>query len=391
MKSGVERMWRVAGWGICLLWLVSVRVWASTDSGVFVRRIMAGDRLRINVAEQPDLSKVYTVAGDGTVDFSYMGRIELAELTLEEAVRKLESLLEENYFKDATVSMAVSDFVEGDVIVMGAVMSPQNIGFRGDSIMTLVEAISRCGGLAQNAAGNQVKILRWKPGGGMERQVLTVDVSAILQSMDFTKDQYLRPRDIVMVPTLGSENGQGEFLALGAVGLSGFHPYSEDLDIIKAVTRVGGISDNAIWDAVRIMRPRPDGNYTIIPLNLARLFGAADMSLNIKILPGDILFVPSAQSSSRGQVYLLGEVTRRGPISLPLSGDATLARTILAAGGFGQYANESKVKVLRTAPDGVKQTMYVDVGRILKTGAFEEDIPLQDGDVVIVPEKILGF
>ena len=47
------------------------------------------------------------------------------------------------------------------------------------------------------------------------------------------------------------------------------------------------------------------------------------------------------------------------------------------------------MKVLRDAPDGTKQTIVVDVGRILKTGLFEEDLPLQAGDVVIVPERNL--
>ena len=45
-----------------------------------------------------------------------------------------------------------------------------------------------------------------------------------------------------------------------------------------------------------------------------------------------------------------------------------------------------------TAPDGSKKTLVVDVGRILKEGTFEEDVPLQEGDVVIVPEKgLLGL
>ena len=33
------------------------------------RRILAGDRLNISVREQPDMSRVYAVAGDGSIDF----------------------------------------------------------------------------------------------------------------------------------------------------------------------------------------------------------------------------------------------------------------------------------------------------------------------------------
>ena len=82
---------------------------------------MAGDRLNISVREQPDMSKVYAVAGDGSVDFAFAGRVAIAELTADEAARKLESVLEESYFKNAHVTISIANFVEGDVLITGAV------------------------------------------------------------------------------------------------------------------------------------------------------------------------------------------------------------------------------------------------------------------------------
>lgn len=246
-------------------------------------------------------------------------------------------------------------------------------------------------GLTDNADGTSVKILRWSLDGGMERQVMTVDVQSMFEDLEFGNDQFLRPRDIVLVPTLGAGEGRREFLALGEVRNPGFHPYSEDMDIIRAITRVGGVTRPAQLDAVRLLRSDGQGEYTPIPIDLTRLLGAADMSMNVPIMPGDILFVPSTDQATGGQVYLLGAVARKGAISLPLNREITLARTILNTGGFAEFANDNKVKILRTAPDGTKQTLIVDVGRILKTGAFEDDVRLQNGDVIIVPERILGF
>jgi hypothetical protein len=51
----------------------------------------------------------------------------------------------------------------------------------------------------------------------MERQSIEVNVQAMLDTMDFSKDQYLRPRDIIVVPSRGEEEGRNEFLALGEV------------------------------------------------------------------------------------------------------------------------------------------------------------------------------
>ncbi len=360
---------------------------------MFVRNIMPGDRLRIAVDEQPDLDRVYAVAGDGTIDIQLLGRVPVADLSAAQAADLIEERLEAGYFRKATVSVEIAEFVEGNVMITGAVGSPGSIGFSSDQIMTLTEAIISRGGLTRRAAGTEVKIIRWKPGGAMEREIITVDVQSMLEDLDFTNDQYLRPRDLIVVPGLGEgAERMNEYLALGEFGSAGFHPWSSNLDMIRAVTRAGGISRQGILTAARVLREDPDtGQYTAIPVDLSLLFGAADMSMNIPVRPGDIIFVPSAEQATRGTVYLLGEISRQGAVSLPMNQEATLAKTILAQGGFARFANESRVRILRTGPDGSKQTLQVDVGRILKTGAFENDVPLVDGDVVIVPERILTF
>lgn len=374
-----------------LLWGGGAAV-AQEPAGASGRRILAGDRLNIAVREQPDMSRVYAVAGDGSIDFAFAGRVVIAELTSDEASRKLEAVLEDKYFKDANVAISIANFVEGDVLVTGAVQSPGSLPFRGDSILTLVEAITRSGGLSSQAAGDRVRILRWVPGGSMERQSIEVNVRAMLDTMDFSKDQYLRPRDIVVVPSRGEEEGRNEFLALGEVKTPGFHPYTEGLDVIKAVSLVGGLGEFADWGGARILRPRPSGEYAVVPLDLSRLFSAADMTMNQPIQKGDIFFVPSVRNLVRSQIYLLGEVNKPGAVSLSPGPNATVARIILEFGGTTQFANPSKVQIQRTAPDGSKKTMLVDIGRILKEGTFEEDVPLQDGDVIIVPEKgLLGL
>jgi protein involved in polysaccharide export with SLBB domain len=392
-KIQCAALWRFAVellFGFALFWGGASAAQHSPESSG--RRILPGDRLHISVREQPDMTRVYAVAGDGSIDFAFAGRVIIAELTSDEAARKLESVLEDSYFKEANVAISIANFVEGDVLVTGAVRTPGTLSFRGDSILTLMESITRSGGLAEKAAGDRVRILRWIPGGGMERQSIEVNIQAMLDTMDFSKDQYLRPRDIIIVPYQGEEEGRNEFLALGEVGTPGFHPYKKGLDVIKAVTLMGGVGEDADWSGVRILRPRSSGDYAIIPVDLGRLFSAADMSMNLPLQQGDIFFVPSIRNLVRPQVYLLGEVNKPGAVSVNPGPNATVARLILAQGGMTQFANPGKVQIQRAAPDGSKKSMLVDVGSILKEGKFEDDVPLQDADVVIVPEKgLLGL
>lgn len=381
--------WRrgLAAVAACAAFLAAVSMAAPATSAASARRIMAGDRLNISVKEQSDLNRVYAVAGDGSVDFAFAGRVVIGELTADEAARKLEEVLESRYFREAHVEISIANFVEGDVYVTGAVRNPQSLPFRGDSIMTLVEAITQCGGLAENAAGDRVRILRWRPGGSMEKQTIDVNVQYMMDTLDFANDQYLRPRDYIIVPNRGDGSDErNEFLAMGEVRQPGYHPCTSDMDVIKAVTLVGGLGEFADWASARIMRKQPNGEYSILPVDLNRLFSAADMECNLPIKKGDIFIVPSIRNVVSAQILLLGEVKQPGSVSFMPGPQATAARIILAHGGLTEFA-DGRVRLQRLAPDGSKKALVLDIGKILKKGDFDDDVALQDGDVLVAPES----
>jgi len=67
----------------------------------------------------------------------------------------------------------------------------------------------------------------------------------------------------------------------------------------------------------------------------------------------------------------------------------------MRAGGLADFANEGKVKVIRSSvgSDGKKQmqTINLDMGQILNDGKTEKDIVLQPGDLIIVPSRLFNF
>jgi polysaccharide export outer membrane protein len=83
---------------------------------------------------------------------------------------------------------------------------------------------------------------------------------------------------------------------------------------------------------------------------------------------------------------VLGEVKYPGPIDLPESG-MTVLQAIAAAGGLGEWAMPSRIRVLRIR-DGQEQTIKVDVSAIM-SGKLSQDIQLMPGDVIVVPERTL--
>ena len=96
-----------------------------------------------------------------------------------------------------------------------------------------------------------------------------------------------------------------------------------------------------------------------------------------------------------GQVYIWGQVHTQGALNIMVNENLTAGQAIMRAGGFADFANESKVKVIRnsTGPDGSKQpqTINLDMKQILEKGKTDKDIVLQPGDLIIVPSRLINF
>lgn len=94
---------------------------------------------------------------------------------------------------------------------------------------------------------------------------------------------------------------------------------------------------------------------------------------------------------SEMEIYtVFGQVIQQGRYELPDTEDMTISQAILKAGGFAQFANPKKVKLVRKTPQGNK-TILVNVDSIMRKGDLEKDIYLRKGDVIIVDEKTVNF
>ena len=93
---------------------------------------------------------------------------------------------------------------------------------------------------------------------------------------------------------------------------------------------------------------------------------------------------------NRGRVHLAGQVRRVGPIEIDLSEKPTLGQTILAAGGLADFADARNVRIVRR--EGTEtRTIVVDLREVLNKGRIDKDVQLQDGDFVIVDERMVNW
>lgn len=87
--------------------------------------------------------------------------------------------------------------------------------------------------------------------------------------------------------------------------------------------------------------------------------------------------------SAFSQVKVIGQVVK--PESLPYHEGMTVLDALLTVGGLGPYAAGNRAKVVRM--EGGKQTeINVNLAKIIDKGDMKQNLKLQPGDVIVVPE-----
>ena len=96
---------------------------------------------------------------------------------------------------------------------------------------------------------------------------------------------------------------------------------------------------------------------------------------------------------SRGRVYITGEVKSGGPMEIPADETFTVTKALLRAGGFGDFANKRKVRLIRKKSENSTETetIYVDVEEIIEKGRQDKDPVLNPDDMIVVPKKLINF
>lgn len=94
-----------------------------------------------------------------------------------------------------------------------------------------------------------------------------------------------------------------------------------------------------------------------------------------------------------GRIYVWGQVRNQGPIEVAVNENITAGKAVLRAGGFSDFANKKKVKVVRggNQEGAQKSTFEVNMVEILEEGKTENDIALKPDDFVIVPSRLVNF
>jgi protein involved in polysaccharide export with SLBB domain len=131
---------------------------AAGEVGSSEDRVGIDDTFEVRVYGEPELSGVFRVATDGTIDYPLAGRTLVAGLRTGEIQQLLVTKLKGPYLKDPQVIVTVKDRNSQKVSVLGQVAKPGQVVYYPN--MTIVDAIASAGGFTGIAAKNSVNLRR---------------------------------------------------------------------------------------------------------------------------------------------------------------------------------------------------------------------------------------
>lgn len=163
-----------------------------------------------------------------------------------------------------------------------------------------------------------------------------------------------------------------KFYVLGGVLKPGAFPVDGDTTLLEALGMAGGVPPDVDLESATVVR-----NGELLPINLGDLLRRGDVSRNIYMRGGDLIYVPDNVGKN---VYVLGEVQRPGVVPIQRGGRVSLGEALAVAGGPTPAKARREIAVLRGG--FAKPIVYrVDLDKALM---YDEAIALRPGDRVVV-------
>ncbi len=167
------------------------------------------------------------------------------------------------------------------------------------------------------------------------------------------------------------EHESQKFHVLGHVRTPGSFAVDGDTTLLEALSLAGGIGASGSLEGATVVR---DGK--LLPIDLAALVKGGDISRNVFMRKGDLVYVPDSSSM---KVFVLGEVNT--PTSVPIvDGKISLAEAIATAGGPTPARARRELAVIR---GGFAEPVVYRIN-LEEALLIDHQIQLRPGDRVVI-------
>ncbi len=165
--------------------------------------IAVTDKLSVSVFGEEGLSMIARVDSKGNVNLKLVGEVPVAGKTVADAQRAIEAAYrDQRFLKSPQVTINIEEYAERWVSIDGMVRNPGRIPLPIDASMTVLDLVSKAGGLLDTARGTAITVTRIMPNG--DKKTEKVDIESLMKGKDKAKASdnslILQPGDIVYVP-----------------------------------------------------------------------------------------------------------------------------------------------------------------------------------------------
>lgn len=359
-----------------------------------------GDTLEIQLTGQKESIDEYTIKRDGSIKLKEIGSVNLAGLTLGEAVTFIKQKVNTSFI-GAEAFVSLVNLRDINVLVSGNAFNPGIYTISGNS--SILHALFVAGGIGDNGSYREINLIR------NQEIIDTLDLYDVLLTGKFNPNIRLRSGDVVFV------NSVNKIVAIhGAIKMPAKYELTNEQNLNDLLEYANGITKEADLKNVYLDRIL-DGKVNSLPIsNIKQL-------VNIEAYDGDSLFI---RKHSFRSVYVEGAILKPGKYLLK-EGES-LSDLIIKTGGYTDnaypfgavYENKSALEINKTAKTRLYEdlidnvitmsqknpTQNFDLTPIIKlieslkrsepngrvvVDMFDESnsLKIRDGDRLIIPEK----
>jgi polysaccharide export outer membrane protein len=271
----------------------------SEGSNLPVERIGRDDLVGITVYDAPELTRTVRVGSDGDIRLPMVLQLipaaGLYPAELETAI--VAALTKENILVDPVVTVSVVEYRSRPITIAGEVRSPMT--FQATGTVTLLDAISRAGGLTENAGA---EILVSKPSSDANAKTVAllqrIPVRGLMDGTNPALNLHLEGGEDIRIPEAG------RVFVLGRVKRPGsfFITDGSESSVMKALALSEGLDTFPSTKAYIYRVEGGSGGRSEIPIQLKNILNRK--SPDVPLMANDIFYVPEA-SGKRASLKVL--------------------------------------------------------------------------------------
>lgn len=230
--------------------------------------------------------------------------------------------------------------------------------------------------------------------GQIRAEGLTVPKLVDLVTKPLAEDYFVNPQVIINI----KEHKSKKVYITGAVEKPGLYPLDTATTLLELIAKAGGVNKerghfaHILKGSVEELKDKNSETLDqliekkkTIKIDLRELLDQGMADRNIKLDPGDVIYIqPSAFSAAaQYKVYVLGKV--KTPGAYEYQEGLTALDACVLAGGFDKYSAPNRTVITRRHEDGTVETLKVDLDLVKK--GEEKDLLLKPGDRIYVPKS----